>query len=290
MQLEELGKGAERMLDIGKDQKSVIFDKELIGGGMWKLTYSLQNTQGVAAFSGKLLSSYADAITGKDRILFDVNGEYMMGFMMDATLKLIDPATNMWNTTLLDWLIGHPQIGVQGIKIDEAYAAVKNTNPRFKLINLNEQEVETIEDNDIIDRMIGTLVAVGPKALSLLKLRYILAGLNMSYMEFKHIKKPIIEKKVLTNTIKTYVRQGTEQTAKVQNVLDHLEDAQWSYELRELLRYKYIVKTNGSYKYNNIPLGISPESIINWFKQNADVYDALQEELFARLKEDGLRN
>lgn len=285
---EKLGEAGKRVLDVAKKQKSVIFDKERIGGGMWKLTYTLQNSQGVAAFSGKHITSYADAITGKERILFDINGEYMTGFMMDTTLKTIDPATNPWNVTLLDWLIGHPEVGVEGIKIDQLdYVRVKNSNPRFKLVNLNEQEVEAIDDNDEIDRMIGRLVAVGPKAISLAKVRHVLAALNKPYMEHKHISKPSTEKKVLMNIIKNHVRTGKDEARQIGIILDNLEDAQWSYELRELMRYGMIAKTNGSFKYNDIPLGIEPQSVINWFKQNHDTWDALQAQLHERLRTDG---
>lgn len=206
---------------------------------------------------------------------------------MDTTMKLINPDENIWFVTLLDWLIGHPEVGVEGVKVGKEYLSVKNTNPRFKLVNLNEQEVEKIDDNDEIDRMIGRLVAVGPKALSLSKLRYILAGLNKPYFEYKHITKPSTEKKVLMNVIKTHVRRGTDECRQVENVLNHIEDAQWSYELRELLRYEMVVKTNGSYKYNDVPLGVEPQSVINWFKQNMDTYSAVRETLYAKLKEDG---
>lgn len=279
----------ERISNIRSQQEPVIVDNEKVFTGLWRLTYTLVNERGIEGFSGKFISTYPDAITGRDRILFDLNKQPQAGFFIDKVSMLFDPSNNRMHALILDWLIGHPEVGVEGAEgLQNVYYQNKESNPRLKLVSLDWQRTNDIDNEDIIDRVIGKILSDNPKkAITLKKARFILAELGETYYEESLISVPSKEKKHLINRIKKYAKQGTTNAKKVSRIIDDLAYAQAKFEIRELMRLGIVVFEHGSYRFNLTPIGIDIQSAMNWFSQNSDVYSSLQEKLYETLRSEG---
>lgn len=256
--------------------------------GKWQLTYKLVNQLGKDGFSGKLISSYTDPFNGRGRHLLDPDGQFMPGYFMDRTERILNPESNPWHTTLIDWLLGHPEVGINNnqVKLDEKYITKKISNPRFKLINLDHQDVTDLDEEDYIDKLIGRLTLEGgPQAISLEKFRFILAKLGLPYRLEKHISVPKIEKQKLRKKLKDHARESKNNSEEINKILDNLQEAQFQYEIKELQRLEIITNNNGMFMCKGNPLGISTESIIKYFINTPDFYAALKEELYTALKQ-----
>src|SRR5690606_38936735 len=116
-----------------------------------------------------------------------------------------------------------------------------NSNPRFKLINLDYQDISELEEEDQIDKLVGLIsLDSGKNALSLEKLRFILSSLNLNYRDAKYISNPKIEKQKLRQTLKKFVRSSIDNTLKVEAVLEELDKAEVLYNIKEMIRFQII--------------------------------------------------
>lgn len=245
--------------------------------GNWRLTYKLTNPMKSAGFGGRLLSPYNDPISGKQRVLVDVNGNVKVGYFIERETTILN-ASNINERIDLDFLIGHPEIGIQNNQthIDGAYMATKDDNPRITLTNLDYENIQDLEDDEYIDRLVGRLVQdTGTQAVSLEKLRWVLARLNMSYKDAKYYGDNKIEKSKLRDVLRRYVRTSMKNAEEVNAVLDDLDTAKYVYEIKELIDQKVLVFSNGYYKYETLPVGITIDSVIETFQKDPDLYVAI---------------
>lgn len=257
--------------------------------GKWKLKYKLVNRMKLQGFSGKMLTVYTDAITGRSRFLYDLNGREQVGYFIEKVETTFSPDTNPSDRNILDWLIGHPDVWLDSehAKVQSQYMSKKNENSRITLINLDHQSIENLEEEDYIDKLIGRIVLdAGPNALGITKLRFVLAKLNKPYRDSKYISNAKVEKANLQKILKTYARTGMAAAEKVNEILDNLDEAKYIYEIKEMMRLEILYIANGMYKYESQPIGISTESIIKYFMENPDFYAELNEKLTNIQKEE----
>lgn len=261
-------------------------DKSLLKGS-WRLKYKIVNRLGLGGFGGKMLTVYNDAITGKSRYLYDLNGKQLTGYFIEQQVTIFNPEENPEHLNILDWLIGHPDVWIEQehAKVDKLYMKKKNENARITLVNLDHQSIENLEEEDYIDKLIGRIVLDGgPNAIGIEKLRFVLAKLQMPYMEAKYMSNQKVEKPILQKKLKTFVRSSLENAKKVNDILDNLDEAKYIYQIQEMLRLEILYIANGMYKYDSNPLGISTESVIKYFIQNPDFYAKLTEDLTFKQK------
>lgn len=260
--------------------------KEGLIKGTWKLTYALVNNLGEQGFSGKLISSYTDPMTSKGRHLFNADGQFLPGYFIEKTVVTFNPELNPWHATLIDWLVGHPEVGIVNAQcqIHKNYLTKKNDNPRIKLVNLDHEDVVELEEEDYIDKVVGILSIDGPKSVTLKKLRFLLSALNLDYRYEKMISIPAKEKIKLRKRVKDYVRSSYANAVKVNGILADLDQAKILYEIKELVRTDILFVSGGMYMYKGNPLGISTESVMNHFSNNPDFYTEITSELYAKLK------
>ena len=255
--------------------------------GKWQLTYKLVNNLGKEGFSGKLISSYTDPFNSTARHLFSPDGNFMSGYFIDRTVKILNPESEPWHATLIDWLLGHPEVGIDNnqVKLDSKYIAKKISNPRIKLVNLDHQDVTDLDEEDYIDKLIGKLsLEGGPQSISLEKFRFILSKLGLEYRIEKYITVPKVEKQKLRKKLKDFARSSKEAAEKIYAVIENLEEAKYQYEIKEMVRLGLISNNNGMFTCKGNPIGISTESIIKYFINTPDFYAMLKEELYTALK------
>ncbi len=261
-------------------------DKGLIPG-VWQLKYTLVNKLGPEAFGGRMLSAYADPITGKTRHLHDVNGGIRNGYFVTKQITTFKPLESKQHEIEVDWLVGHPLVGIQQdqTKLDEKWHAKREKNPRFTLVNLDHEDVVDLKEEDYIDKLIGAISQdQGPKAMDAEKLQIILCKLNLEYIEEKFITNQPLRLTKLKARLKNFVRANYENAQKVNHILDHMEEAKFVFEITELIRLGIVTKSGGMYMYQGNPLGISHESLILHFKNNPEFYADLVGEMYKRLK------
>jgi hypothetical protein len=271
--------------------KSVITNPKAMGG-VWELKIEINNSQGTKAFGGRQLTDYVHPLTGINVPLIDLNQTKLLGFMIDRPTMRFHPDSNPMDRRIVDWLIAHPEVGIEGVTLQDSVLNKKDSNPSIKLKNVDRQEMSTIENEDRIDFVIGKLSDDNPKnGISLERLRYLLAYFNLPYFDIRYIKNKTTEKKFLRQKLKNFARiinsDGTINANLINDVLEEIDNLKYSYEFKEMLRYDIIRESFGSYKYNNVPLGSTEESVITWMKNNLEIYTEMVGNLYPRLKADG---
>jgi hypothetical protein len=256
--------------------------------GNWKLTYKITNRNGKAAFSGRNLTTYNDALTGMERPLYNLNGQPTNGFMIDRPVMTFNPGKDLNDRNKLDWLIGHPAVYVpqKHAKLSEDQIKNKDSNPRITLVNLDYEEVEDLDQADVIDTLIGKLSIVkGTQSISLQKIRFILSTLNKPYYDAKYLKNETVEKQKLKKHLKDFIRKGlnTDNADRVNIILNNLEEAKYGYQVKEMLRFGILNIYGGMYKIDSHPIGTTLESVIKYFIDNPDLYKELEGRLFSEL-------
>lgn len=271
--------------------KSVITNPKAMQG-VWELKIEINNSQGTKAFGGRQLTDYAHPLTGVNVPLIDLNNQKLLGFMIDKPTVRFHPDTNPMDRRIVDWLIAHPEVGIDGVTLQDNVKSKKDSNPSIRLKNVDRQEMSNIETEDRIDFVIGKLSDDSPKnGISLERLRYLLAYFNLPYFDARWIKSKATEKKVLRQKLKSFARtinsDGSLNAERIHEVLDEIDNLKYSYEFKEMLRYNIITESFGTYKYNNVPLGTTEESVITWMKNNLETYTEMVGNLYPRLKADG---
>lgn len=257
--------------------------------GVWRMKYRLTNRMGGGGFSGRNLTTYPDPITGQPRHLYNINGDRTNGFFIEKQVTVFTPDTNPEHRTIVDWLIGHPEVGIQpeqiGIDKDSRIMTKKSSNPRIELLNLDYEEVSDLEDEDYIDKLVGRIsLDSGSQSLGIEKLRFILAKLNKPYVELKYVTNAKIEKQKLRKRLKDHIRQSVENAKQVDQILDDLDSAKLEYEIKEMNRHGIVYVANGMYKYEGVPLGTSIDSVVKYFRENPDFYADITTKLYEALK------
>lgn len=263
-----------------------VADKTLLNGN-WKLTYTTTNRSGAAGFGGRMLTSYKDAVTGGVRNLYNNEGLMTPGYFIDTLVTIFKPEEDPYHRVVLDWLIAHPEVGVQKehIQISQQYHKIKNDNPQITLVNLDHEDVTDLIHEDFIDKLIGKIVIdAGPNAISLEKLRFILSTLERPYRDAKYMNDTKIEKQKLRQHLKAFIRSSYENAEKVEKVLENLDKAKFVYQIKEMLRLEILSIHAGMYKYLGNPLGTSTDSIIQYFNNNPEFYKELEGLLYEALK------
>jgi hypothetical protein len=283
----------EEKVESGRDKylKAVVLDPKKMQG-VWELKIELSNSQGTKAFGGRRLTTYIHPWTGTRVPLIDLDNQETLGYMIDKPTMRLQPDSNPMDRRIVDWLIAHPEVGVQGIELTDLVKIKKMSNPTITLKNVDRQELSEIDNQDTIDVIIGKLSDDNPKTgVSLERLRYLLAHFNLPYFDIRWIKNKTTEKKLLRQKIKNFARgtsAGGELNASlIGKVFDDIDNLKYSYEFKEMLRYDIIREANGIYKFNNVPIGSNEDSVINWLKTNLEIYTEMVGELYPRLKADG---
>jgi hypothetical protein len=284
-------------LEKGTDQKRQDFLKAVVLDpkkmqGVWELKIQISNSQGTKAFGGRRLTTYIHPLTGIRVPLIDMDGQATLGFMIDKPTMRLFPDTNLMDRRTVDWLICHPEVGIEGIDLVDQVKIKKQSNPPITLKNVDRQELSMIDEQDSVDVVIGKLSDDNPKTgISLERLRYLLAYFNLPYFDARWIQNKTTEKKILRQKIKSFARgksaSGELNANLIDGVLTDIDNLKYSYEFKEMLRYDIIREANGIYKFNNVPVGSNETSVISWLKNNLDIYTEMVAILYPKLKADG---
>jgi hypothetical protein len=265
--------------------KKTVMDNGLLTGN-WKLTYKLTNRSGVEAFGGRLISSYTDPVTGEGRHLIDPDGRFLPGYFIQHVETIFRPENHVKDRIIIDWLVGHPEVGVDNdhCKLPKGYIKKKNSNPRITLENLDYQSVVDLEEEDYIDKLIGIIsLDTGKSAISIEKLRWINNALNLKYRDAKFINNKKIEKQKLRKILKDFVRSSYQKASEFKALLDNLSKAKMNYEIDEMLRLDIISISNGMYFFDQAAIGVSKESVMQRFDNGPDYYAHLLKLLYDQI-------
>lgn len=261
-------------------------DKNLLSGH-WRLKYKLVNRMGKEGFSGVMLSSYTDTVTGAPRHLYNEHGVRLPGYLVEHQVNTFKPDEVPQDRNVIDWLIGHPKVKIEARQagLDASFTAKKLSNPRFELVNLDFEAIEDLEDEDFVDKVIGQIsLDKGTNALGLDKLKFILSALNMQYNDLKYINDSRVEKQKLRKKLKDFTRKSKSNAEKVLRIIENLQNAKYEYEIKEMTRMEIIYISNGMYKYEGNPLGTTIGSVMKYFNNNPDFYAELAANLYSKLK------
>lgn len=271
--------------------KAVVIDPKKTQG-VWELKIDVKNTQGSLAFGGRRLNTYIHPLTGTRVPLIDMDGQETLGFMIERPTMRLHPDVNQMDRRTIDWLLSHPEVGVEGVELTDVISKKKLSNPSVRIKNIDRQEMSAIENEDRIDFVIGKISDDNPKTgLSLERLRYLLAHFNLPYFDIRYIKNKTTEKKFLRQKLKNFARgiekDGSLNADKIDKIIDEIDGYKYNYEFKEMLRHNIIKESHGMYKYDNVPLGSNDQSVINWMKTNLEIYTNMTAALYPILKTEG---
>lgn len=257
--------------------------------GIWRLVYKLTNRMGAGGFSVRCIDSYIDPLTGKERHLYNPNGQQQPGYIIEKQTTILEPRTNRQHAHIVDFLLGHPGVFVERehANLDPIYCQQKDSNPRITLTNLSYQDISDIDNEDYIDKLVGVIsLDKGTNAIGITKLRFILAKLNLEYRDDKHFRGVNAEKPKLRKRLKDHVRVSKENAMVVNLILENLTNAQHEYEIKEMIRLGIVTNEGGVHRYQGVSLGVSVDSVINYFANNVDFYGEVSSILYAGLKKE----
>lgn len=238
--------------------------------GKWRLEYTVGNSQGSAAFGGYHLPIYPNPFTGQKTFLKNVDNKAIKGYLIDKINTPFNPDTDGNHKYLISWLICHPEVRVEGVNDLPQEILSKKKGSKIRLVYLDFEELNKFEEEDYIDKLIGLLsLDLGKNMISLAKLRYILAYLDLPYREPRY--EVTAEKKALRSKLKSWVRKSHANAKAVNSAIENMDDAQNAYEFKELIREKILTPHFGVYKFRQTPIGGSLEAVTTFFNAHPEV-------------------
>lgn len=238
--------------------------------GRWRLIYKVGNSQGPSAFGGYHLPVYPNPFTGQKTFLKNADGRPLNGYLIDRIMKIYHPENDVNENYLINWLICHPEVKIEGIKDVDPKILAKKKASKITLVCLDVNELDKFEEEDYQDKLIGLLsLDLGKNMISLIKLRYIMAYIGIAYREPRFEEKG--EKSALRSKLKSYVRSSYENAQAVNDAIDNIDMAQNVYEFKELVRTKILVLSNGVYKFQNATVGTNFDTVSSFFENHPEV-------------------
>lgn len=261
------------------------FFKDDKNQGTWKLEHIIEPDQ-IEKFSLTTLAPYQHPLSGQ-KYFPSANNEPLTHLVVDKILTYFFPEKEKSQRRILDWLISHPEVEVQGLKLDEKYKANK-IKARFFLVNLDQQDFTQMEEENVIDEMVGRLsFSGGAYAIGIKRLRYASALLGLAYTDRRHAGKIESEKMHLRNKLKHYVRKGKKFAEEFKEIITNVDTAERMFALKVLLDKKEVIYEHGVYKYNGNLLGSSLESSVGFLEQSPDINVEMVDKAKNYLREDG---
>lgn len=255
--------------------------------GRWKLEHIIAEDQ-IHKFSLTTLPAYQHPVTGQTYVPSE-NGRPLSHLVVDKIINIFDPSKNPDQRRVIDWLILHPEVKVDGLDLSDQQKNNK-IKARFKLVNLDMQDLTEMDENNIIDEMVGRLsFAGGPSAVSFEKLRYAAAGVGVAYTDKRHANSPDAEKKHLRNKLKKYVRRGKKQALEFQAIITNAENASRMFAVKVLLDKKDVIYEHGIYKYNGNLMGSSLESAVGYLELHSDIHAEMLDKAKQYLRNDNFK-
>lgn len=254
--------------------------------GKWELKAILSNNlpDKSDGFSVHMISAYPDPFTGKQRVLVDEDGNMTLGYEVSKVLTILNPDENKKDRNVINFLLGHPQVSVQGVELSFETKKTKKSNPKYILIALDKQNLKVLEDDDQIDMVIAKLISKGRNELSLEKIRAILAVLNLNYINKRHYGNASTEKQILISSLKSFVRQSIENAKRVNGIIEDIENAKYILLIKEMIRFGLMQNNFGSFKYRGEAIALDFEGVVSWLKANPELNAEIQRECI-RLQE-----
>lgn len=239
--------------------------------GRWRITYVVRNNLGPEAFGGFHLPNYKSPYDFTEVRLRNVNFQSLGGYLLDAIVKDFHPDTDPNQKLLLNWMIAHPLVKLKGVpNVDKEILDTKKENSQITLECRDYLEIENLDEEDFIDKVVGNLSQdKGVHAVGYDRLRYVLAQLDMPYSIPRFEKD--VEKKALRSNLKRFARSSKDNAQKVSDILNNIDTAKSKFEFKEMARLRVLDFANGLYKYNNVALGDSYDTVEVFFTNHPEV-------------------
>lgn len=251
--------------------------------GRWLLLYEVRNSMGPQAFGGKHIGTYESPFDKTKVYRKSVNGEPLNGYMVDKIATKLTPDTDPDHKLLISFLICSPEVQLEGIKNVNPIILAAKTGTKLTLKCLDALELENIDDEDFIDKVISrVIIENGKDAIGIAKLRSVLAALNQPYSDSRYSGNQ--EAKALRSKLKSFIRKNKENAEATEKVLNDLDGSKDNLNFKEALRLRIIEDYNGVYKFNKTPLGSSPERVYAFFVNNPEVKAEILQVLYAAQK------
>jgi len=239
--------------------------------GNWELNYKVGNSQGPSAFGGYHLPIYPNPYTGQKTFLKNVDGAALTGFMVDRLVIPLNPESNPNEKYLISWLICHPEVKLSGIKDVDQEVLKRKVASKLTLKWKDANVMDALDQEYYQDKMIGTISMDSNKGgLSLMKMRYVLAYLDMPYRDTR-FSDYSAEKKSLRSKLSTYIRSNYDNAKEVGRAVENIDSAEKAYIFKDIVRLKIITMKHGLYYFNDAPIGGNQASVTEFMENHPEV-------------------
>lgn len=257
-----------------EEKKNLVSNKKY-KDDRWKLSVLIDENS-VEKFSLDMLEPYPHPET-RQTYLPSANGKPLKHFIVDKLEIIFKPEEDPTVYKMIDWLLMHPRVRVEGINEEELKLNNK-IKPDFVFVNLDKRDFTEMDKNNVIDEMVGRLsFAAGPYSVGLKKIRYACAMMGIVYKDRRNSKNPETELKHLRNKMKDHIRKSPENAAHFKQILSNAENAARMFALKVLLEEKEIVYEHGVFKYQGKILGANLDNSIGQLQNMPELDAELQD-------------
>lgn len=219
--------------------------------------------------------------TIKERFyFFDGNGQAVNSFMIDKVKMYLYPDTSQVDRLNLLSLMKHTDVRIGSMTDDEhkqlVKAKLKNSNPKYVLINIDAVKNEAYEAEKVIALASNKIYTCGYNSKQLGSI-CALFGVPYSIEESQESSKvPALEQRL--------VKWSKISKENAQKVIDKLEDltiAEYFFYFDQLVRFEILKEEHGFYRLSDSsqPIGINKEQVIKFLQENPEKYNMLKFEV-----------
>lgn len=240
--------------------------------GKWELTYTPTNPMNNGSFGGYHLGAYDSPYDQRKVLLRNQQDQAVKGYLVAKLKTVLKPDERIADRHLISWMICHPEVKLEGIPaelLDPQIQAAK-VMTKITLKWVDAQQLNDIEEEDFIDRLVGHISEdSGRRALSIKKIRYIMAAVGMRYREPRYTGEA--EKKYLRSVLKKAAKSSIKKAKDIQDAIDNLDESKEHFNFLEMIRTGVISEANGIFKFGSTSLGTSERTVKIFFEENPDV-------------------
>lgn len=241
------------------------------------------------------LSAFIPYGKGPDaKMLFNGTSGLVDTLFISKHKTVLNAAMNDIDRKNIDVLIQHPDVKLPDLPKEEwdnlVHNRLKKANPGFILKNLDWQEDEEYE-NDVRLISLRYWLVQTEDPISLKRAIFLASYLGVNYFEesryYDHTPE-VLRKKIIKNIDKKIARSSS-ALEKLIKVKDDTERIEKFFFIRKLIEKGVITFSGQLYYLGKLPIGPDEESLLHYFDQNIESFNAYKKEIIEEKKGTALK-
>lgn len=218
-------------------------------------------------------------------------GQPLKSLLINKIFTHFDPDRNVNDLHNVKVLMNHSNVRIESMTAEEHRKLFKEnlkvSNPQWILKNIDKAQDEEFERENLIYKVQNMIRNDGQ--FSSKQLNFICSALDIPYSikeTFEDSKKNALIRKI------SKWSNNFDNAKKLEALLEDINEAEYIFYINNLMRFELIVNKGGLYKFHNDPkpIGASQGQIIDYFKENREIYDFWKVEVVKLIKQEKDKN